>query len=342
MEIIVPAAGLSTRFPNSRPKYLLFDYEHNIMLRNAVAPFIKNNSVTIGILKEHADKHNAIEYIKNELPSIGIVVLDEPTKGPADTVYQIIRRMNKGDNFEFLVKDCDSFFNHSYKKGNYVCTSRIDQHEVLKKLHAKSFVQYNEQEIITNIIEKNVVSDTFCVGGYKFESSHKYIESFSKLSERTTELFVSHVIQDLIMNGSTFVINPVFDYTDVGTLQDWVEYNDVPVIFCDIDGTLVKAQNRYGENTYNDSPIVLQQNVDVIKKYVERGSQVIFTTARPKEFCEVTKRMLESLGFSNPYLICGIHSSRRILINDYNETNPHPRATAVNIYRDSDTLKDYL
>lgn len=342
MEVIVPAAGLSTRFPNSKPKYLLFDYQHNIMLKNAVAPFARSHNITIGILKEHAQKYNAIDYIKNEIPNINISIIDTPTKGPADTVYQILKTIDNKDDFEFLVKDCDSFFNHNYKSGNYICTSRIDQHDVLKKVHAKSFVQYNEQDIITNIIEKNVVSDTFCVGGYKFESSHKYIESFNKLSERTSELFVSHVVQDLIMNGSTFVVNPVFDYIDVGTLQDWIEYNDVPVIFCDIDGTLVKAQVRYGENTYNDPPIVLQENVEVIKKYAAKGSQIIFTTARPRQYFDVTKKMLEDLGFNDPYIICGIHSSRRILINDYNETNPFPRATAINIFRDTNTLKDYL
>jgi hypothetical protein len=33
---------------------------------------------------------------------------------------------------------------------------------------------------------------------------------------------------------------------------------------------------------------------------------------------------------------------KRILINDYNEANPFPRAIAVNIKRDHETLGDYL
>ena len=39
MEIIVPAAGLSTRFPNMRPKYTLTDFTGKMMFEKAIAPF---------------------------------------------------------------------------------------------------------------------------------------------------------------------------------------------------------------------------------------------------------------------------------------------------------------
>ena len=142
MEVIVPAAGLSTRFPNTRPKYLLYDYKNTLMIRNAVEQFIgTEHRITIGILKEHADLHNAIEHLTADIPDVNVVVLNDRTKGPADTVYQILNQLPNTD-FEFLVKDCDSFFTHDYQEGNYVCVSSIDKHDVLKKLYSKSFVQY--------------------------------------------------------------------------------------------------------------------------------------------------------------------------------------------------------
>jgi hypothetical protein len=52
--------------------------------------------------------------------------------------------------------------------------------------------------------------------------------------------------------------------------------------------------------------------------------------------------MLETLGFKDFQLITGLPNAKRILINDYNEANPFPRAIAVNIKRDSDNLGDYL
>ena len=140
MEILVPAAGLSTRYPNSRPKYLLYDYKSEIMLKNAVEQFIGHHKITIGILKQHDETFNAKLHILNAIPDANVIVLDEPTKGPADTVYQILKRMD-GD-FSFLVKDCDSFFVHDVFDVNYICVSRIQDHDVLKKLSSKSFIKY--------------------------------------------------------------------------------------------------------------------------------------------------------------------------------------------------------
>ena len=61
MEIIVPAAGLSSRFPNMKPKYLLASYDKKIMLQLALQHYIGKHNITIGILKEHQEQYNAIK-----------------------------------------------------------------------------------------------------------------------------------------------------------------------------------------------------------------------------------------------------------------------------------------
>lgn len=345
MEVIVPAAGLSTRFPNVKPKYLHFGYDNKMMLVKAVEPYRGKYNITVVLLKEHVEKYNAYEFVRGELPEATVVMVDEPTKGPADTVRialeDILLRRDDID-FQFLVKDCDSFFNHRPLPTNYVCVSNISSHETLNKLASKSFVKYNDQNIITDIIEKQVVSDSFCVGAYKFGSAEHYMHTYEKLKNRGGELFVSHIIQDMLENGTLFNKVEVTDYTDVGTADDWHKYNDMPVLFCDIDGTLVKAQSRYGNNSYNNPPVVLEENVKRIREYHDKGCQIFFTTARPHTYREQTDKMIRSLGFTNFQLITGLHNARRVLINDYNTSNPYPRAEAINIYRDHDNLKDFL
>jgi len=343
--VIVPAAGLSTRFPNVKPKYLHFGYDNKMMLVKAVEPYIGKHNITVVILQEHVDKYNAYEFVKGELPEANIVVVSGPTAGPADTVVRAIQHIFvwKDDiDFEFLVKDCDSFFNHRPLPTNYVCVSNISSHETLNKLASKSFVKYNDQNIITDIIEKQVVSDSFCVGAYKFGSAEHYMRTYEKLENRGGELFVSHIIQDMLENGTLFNKVEVTDYVDVGTADDWHKYNDMPVLFCDIDGTLVKAQSRYGKNSYDNPPVVLEENIKCVREYHDKGCQIFFTTARPHTYREQTDKMIRSLGFTNFQLITGLHNARRVLINDYNTSNPYPRAEAINIYRDHDNLKDFL
>jgi hypothetical protein len=52
--------------------------------------------------------------------------------------------------------------------------------------------------------------------------------------------------------------------------------------------------------------------------------------------------MLTALGFVNFKLLSGLSNAKRILINDYNEANPYPRAVSINIKRDHDNLQDFL
>lgn len=341
MEIIVPAAGLSTRFPEMKPKYLLYDYKGELMLSNAIKPFIGKYNITIGILKEHDEKYNASEVLRHEFGLLlNIVILDEPTKGPADTVYQILKKISL-KFAPILIKDCDSFFEHEVSDGNYICVTNIAKHESLKKLSAKSFVTYNDQGIITDIVEKEVVSDTFCIGGYKFKYASTFIKAYEALST-IKEVFVSDVISLCIGWGDLFTIKDTTDYVDVGTASEWFEFNDKPVIFCDIDGTIVKNQGRVGENNYNDEAIPLQKNINRLLELQKQGAQFIFTTSRPKEYIDITSTLLHKLGFVNFTLLTGLQNSRRILINDYNKTNPFPRAEAINLLRDSDNLEDLL
>jgi len=349
MEIIVPAAGLSTRFPNMKPKYLLFGNNNKMMLHNAIEPFLnkhfdKEYSITIGILKEHDEKFHASEFIEYEygsIPKIKVVIIDEPTKGPADTVAQIIKSSNIDLDSPIFIKDCDSFFNHQPTDGNYVCVSKVQDHDVLRKLSSKSFVNVNDQGIIQSIIEKKVVSDTFCVGGYKFESAKLFLENFEDINKQS-ELFVSDVIQRALFKDVIFTENKVTDYVDVGTHEDWLEYNNKPVIFCDIDGTVVVSQQRVGDNPYHELGIPLKKNVKILLEYQKKGACMVFTTARDSSVDEYTRATLDNLGFKDYKLISGLPNADRWLINDYAKVNPFPRAVAINLNRDTDDLENFL
>ena len=105
MEIILPAAGLSTRFPNMRPKFTLTDYKGMMMFERAIQYYIGKYNVTIGILKEHDTKYNISTYIKNTYDKlVNVVVLNELTTGPAHTVYEILKKANISDDKEFFIK----------------------------------------------------------------------------------------------------------------------------------------------------------------------------------------------------------------------------------------------
>ena len=224
MEIIIPAAGLSTRFPNTKPKYLLYDYTGKIMLYRSIEPFLGKYNITIGILEEHDNKFNAKEIIQRECNNqVNVVILPNITSGPACTVFEIISLAKIDISSPLLVKDCDSFFEHDVSNGNYICISKISDHNILYNIHNKSFIIKNDQNIIQHIVEKSVISDSFCVGGYKFESASAFITGYLAIQD-AKELFVSHVIENLINQGQIWQTKTVQNYVDVGTSDDWLRF----------------------------------------------------------------------------------------------------------------------
>lgn len=337
LNVIFPCAGLSTRFPNLRPKYLLTDYSGKLMIENAAKNFIGKHKVIIAILNEHNIKFKAEERLRSVFgTAIEIIVLDSPTKGPADTVYQTIKRANL--NSAFLIRDCDSFFDVEIIDNNAIYVSSLAKNPDVRHPGAKSYTLSNDQQIVYKVVEKKIVSDKFCVGGYQFANPELYCSAFEKLcASNTKELFVSDIIDHLIENNSVFIEKEVNNYVDVGTSEDWFKFNNKPTYFIDIDGVLIKNSAEY-HNEYE----ILTNNVDILKRELDRGCKLIFCTARPEHYKEITQRTLNDLGFGNCMLIMGIHHSSRVLINDFAASNPYPSATAINLPRDSDTLKNYI
>ena len=165
------------------------------MLERAIAPYLDKFAITVILLEEHLNSFPKEHEFLSKFRNVDFIILKETTNGPAETIVEAIKRKSFNMTSQLFVKDCDSFFDFDIpKSGNFVCTSNIADHEVLKKLGSKSFVIKNEQNIITDIIEKKVVSDTFCVGGYGFESVKSYCDSFEKITEESREIYVSDVI----------------------------------------------------------------------------------------------------------------------------------------------------
>jgi len=341
MEIIMPCAGLSTRFPNLRPKYLLTDYSGKLMIENAAKHFIGKHNITIAILKQHNEKFNAENKLRDAFgDKVNIVVLDEPTSGPADTVYQTIMKAEYffTSTSPLLIKDCDGFYDTDLIGGNAIYVSKLSKNPDIRNAPAKSYTITNEQGIITSVVEKQIVSDSFCVGGYQFGSIGEFIDTFEKLKDNaTSEIFVSNIIDYMISNGQVFTEKNVENFVDVGTADDWFKYNDKPTYFCDIDGTLIKTKD------FHDAPYEpIVGNVNALLKEQSRGCKMVFVTARKNKYESYTRKLLDELGFKEYILIMEANHSRRVVINDYANSNPYPSAVAINIKRDTDSLGEMI
>lgn len=338
MEIVVPCGGKSSRFPNLRPKYLLTDYSGNLMIQRVVKQYLDVASVTVVILEEHDQEYGVVAKFREIFgKSVKVHALPAPTCGPAETVYAALDDMEAKS--PLLVRDSDSFFNHEMVEGNNIFVANLHDYPDLSSVSQKSFTLSNDQDVVLNLVEKRVVSENFCVGGYQFASILDYKLAFERVTRKRgyVEVFVSHVIDSMISNDVFFKQTQVSDYIDVGTSREWFDFNDRPTFLCDIDGVILKSKFSYDEEV---EPI--WENVTVMLEKESYGCKLVFVTSRPEINRDKTIAALSNLGFRDFELVMGLNHSSRVLINDFAPSNPFPSARAINIVRDSASLRDYI
>lgn len=217
MEVIVPAAGLSTRFPGLPPKYILEDTNGKFMIENAIEPYIGKYPITIIILMEHEIKYGITHKLFDRLgDNVGFKILDNPTRGPADTVNQLLVDFERNDSI--LIKDCDSYFSHTPIDDNYMCVQYMP---IIDRRFANKSFCVMEGDNVRTVVEKSIASRYYNVGAYKFNSMLQYQMAYNSI-EFDGEQFISAVVNKSIEQGHQFKIVTVSDYTDVGTIDEWV------------------------------------------------------------------------------------------------------------------------
>ena len=339
MRVIIPCAGKSSRFPNTRPKYMLTMPDGKMMLQHAARNWVDRYDVTFVINRQHDEEYGSERAIRRAYgDKVNVHILDEWTNGPAETIYQTVKSW---EETEFYVQDCDSHFDVQFnndKVTNTVAYVNLHDYPETQNVAAKSFVTLHEN-LLKNIVEKHVASDKICIGGYRFSSSKVYSYYYEKLSKalNTQELFISHVITSMMNEGLVFTAAQAYNYVDTGTYESFVNIQkNYKTIFCDLDGVVFKNQSHYFDNHYGNKPEVHPNAVAHLLNECKKGATIVFTTSRPTQYRKITTDALDAAGFKNYKLICDLPHAPRLIINDTSTTNPWPSAQCINVKRDDD------
>lgn len=347
MNIIIPIAGRSSRFPDLKPKWMLTHPRGDYMVVEAIKGLnLENvNKIYLVGLEEHNKLYDFVSALTEQFECLGIaelveyVLLEKQTRNQPETVAQAIVRSNiEGPIY---IKDSDNYFVDTPVAGNSI--SCFDLHN-LEHVNArnKSYVELNSDGNIINIVEKQIVSSTFCVGGYSFGSAQEYMEYYNQLKEND-DLYLSHVIFHMILKGHSFSHSLVDEYVDWGTIKEWNKYKaQYSTMFVDLDGTLVKNSGQFVDPKWGTTDAIAPNVATLNAMHATGKVEVILTTSRKEKFRDTTIKQLDKLGIKYDQLIMGLVHGKRIVINDYAKTNPYKSCDAINIKRNSEDLKEML
>jgi hypothetical protein len=343
--LILPVAGRSSRFPGMRPKWLLTMPDGKLMIEKAIERLHMDDyqRVVVVCLREHLEQYLTDKSIQTILADIGhpnveLCVLDAPTASQSETVAKALEQA--AVTGPFFVKDCDNMFAFRWQGGNEIAV--LDLNDVgLIDAKNKSYVTVDALGNVSNIVEKQVISNFFCCGGYGFQSAKTFLAAFHSIKS-TSEVYLSHVIYALLLGSESFKIGKADSYVDWGTLREYRHYTrSFVTIFCDVDGVLLKNGSKFSPNEWRTEPIA--ENLLTLARLQAAGQlYLVITSSRPEaEIPYLADRLLEH-GVKPDRYVMGLPHTRRILVNDYSLTNPFPSAMSVNLERDSKLLSSIL
>tara|TARA_A100001234_G_scaffold136374_1_gene119777 strand:- start:123 stop:1112 length:990 start_codon:yes stop_codon:yes gene_type:complete len=297
-------------------------------------------------LQEHEDKYSFMKGFVAELDDAGlraksnVVLLPEQTDSQSETVYTFLSGYEL-DGFVFI-KDSDGFYRCDVEERNQVAYFDLNDMDDINA-RTKSYVDLDVNDVVTNIVEKKVISSTFSSGGYGFADAKEFCKTFEKLQDMDGECYISHIIFEMMLSGSTFYGTKTTDFKDWGTLDAWNKYkSQYKCLFVDIDGTLItNSSHHFPPYTGSGEPI--EDNIDLLAELHEQGkAKIILTTSRPERLRQLTIQELQTKGIPFDELVMGLPHCQRIVINDFARSNPYPSCSAINIPRNENNLTEFL
>ena len=297
-------------------------------------------------LQQHEDKYSFMKGFVAELDDAGlraksnIVLLPEQTDSQSETVYTFLSGYDL-DGFIFI-KDSDGFYRCDVEERNQVAYFDLNDMDDINA-RTKSYVDLDVNDVVTNIVEKKVISSTFSSGGYGFADAKEFCKTFEKLQDMDGECYISHIIFEMMLSGSTFYGTKTTDFKDWGTLDAWNKYkSQYKCLFVDIDGTLItNSSHHFPPYTGSGEPI--EDNIDLLAELHEQGkAKIILTTSRPERLRQLTIQELQTKGIPFDDLVMGLPHCQRIVINDFARSNPYPSCSAINIPRNENNLTEFL
>ncbi len=351
--LIIPAAGLSTRYNLGRPKFLLQHPSGSTMLEQSILGLGNLashgiTSITIVSLAEYFHDFSEFKLQQRIEKLTGIkttlYLIQERTTSMVETICKALELLESDE--EVIVKDCDNYVtmppDFFSSPSNAIAFADLKINTEIQPSN-KSFLKINDLGCLDHIVEKRIISEFINVGCVKFAKASDFLAAAKSLNTNS-EVYVSDVIRVLLKKNSLFRVFEIVEYIDWGTQEEWLDYcAQFATYFVDLDGVLVKNENPVGTSSDWGDMRPIQENLDCLVKIQKRGkSKIIITSSRSEENRKIIQETLSAWGLGDVQIILGLLHARRVLINDFAPTNPFPSAVAINLERNSQNLSNYI
>ena len=231
LNVLIPMAGAGSRFEKAGytfPKPLI-DIEGDPMIKVVTENLnIKANYIFI-VQKSHREKYNLDTLLGMVSPGCKIVEVEGITEGAASTTL-LAKEFIDNDN-PLVMANSDQFSEWDsnefmYKMSETDCDGGI---VTFKSTHPKwSFAKVNENGLVTEVAEKNPISDIATVGVYYWKKGSDYVKYADQMIEKNlrvnNEFYVCPVFNEAIQDDKEIRTFEITKMWGLGTPEDLNTY----------------------------------------------------------------------------------------------------------------------
>jgi HAD superfamily hydrolase (TIGR01509 family) len=231
LNVLIPMAGAGSRFQQAGytfPKPLI-DVKGNPMIQLVVENLNIDANYIYVVQKSHREKYNLDTLLNLITPNCKIVEVDGVTEGAACTALLTKEYINNDSPLFFA--NSDQFVEWDSNEFMYKMQETNSDGGIVtfKATHPKwSFAKINENGLVTEVAEKNPISDVATVGYYYWKHGSdfiRYAESMIKKNIRiNNEFYVCPVFNEAIEDNKQIRTFNVKGMWGLGTPEDLKYY----------------------------------------------------------------------------------------------------------------------
>lgn len=350
MNIVIPMAGLGTRFANEGfelPKPLI-ETNGKTLIEHSISTLGVYGKYIFITRKYDNPEHNVLltKRLKEIQPDCIEIQLDKPTRGATETALAAKSYINNAS--QLIITNCDQITDWNVDKFNeFISNPNIDGAIVTyPSTNPKNSFAVVENDQVVKLVEKQPVSDIALIGVHYWKNGYTFVKTAESLledfeEEGRPECYISETYNYLIRTGGKIKNYHISanEYIPLGTPYDLKIYEgkvkefhtEKPkTIICDIDGTILKHVHRFSD-VVESLPELLPGVREKFNQWDSQGHKIILMTARKESARDITEAHLMELGLCWDHLIMGVTSGQRVLINDKLNVSHRDRAIGINV-----------
>lgn len=231
MNVLIPMAGAGSRFQQAGytfPKPLI-DVNGKPMIQVVVDNLNIDATFVFVVQKEHREKYNLDTLLNLITPNCKIVEVDGLTEGAACTT--LLAKEFIDNDEPLIMANSDQFVEWDSNEFMYKMIEQKVDGGILSftATHPKwSFAKIDEAGFVTEVAEKNPISDIATVGVYYWAKGSDYVKYAEQMIEKNVrvnnEFYVCPVFNEAIGDGKKIKTFNIEKMWGLGTPEDLKHY----------------------------------------------------------------------------------------------------------------------